>query len=385
MTIYLPIGDTIMITIRPVVSKKDLKKFIQFPVELFKGVEEFSPYIFEDEIANLTPSKNPASAWCDFKLFLAYEDNKIVGRICGIISHFANKKYQEKRVRFNRIDMIDNLEVTRKLISAVASWGQQAGMEEIVGPLGYSDQDKEGLLIEGFEYGNMFATFYHFPYYHQHLLKLGFVEDAKWVENRIIVPKKLDQRFVKLQDYISNKYQVKILRLKNKRRLKPYIVQVLSLVNKAYDHLYGYVPMSESLMNLLAKQYMPLLNLRYTNIIVDMNDKVVAFGISIPSPVFALKKIRGRLYPFGFIRFLRALKKSKQLDLLLIAIEPELKNSGIINLVLGEAIAHAIEDGIEYAETGPQLEDNLNVQNLWKKLEFIQHKKRACFVRDINI
>lgn len=373
-----------MIVIKEVVSKRELKKFIDFPVRLFKDSKEFTPYIFEDEMANLTPSKNPASQWCDFKLFLAYEENKIVGRICGIISHFANKKYQQKRVRFNRIDMIDNLEVTKGLIDAVAKWGKENGMEEIVGPLGYSDQDKEGLLVEGFEYTNMFATFYHFPYYKDHLAALGFTPDATWLERRLSVPDKLDERFDRLQNYILDKYNVKVLDLKNKRQLKPYIIKVLSLVNKAYDHLYGYVPMSESMMIVLAKQYLPLLNIRYTNIIVDQEDNVVAFGISIPSPVFALKKIKGKLYPFGFIKFLRALKKSKQLDLLLIAIEPELKNSGIINLVLGQAIKHAIEDGIEYAETGPQLIDNLPIQNLFKKMEFITHKKRVCFVRKID-
>lgn len=374
-----------MYSVKEIVTKSELRKFIQFPVKLYKGVPQFTPYIFEDEMSNLTPSKNPASAWCDFKLFAVYDGKKMVGRICGIISHFANNKYDQKRVRFNRIDMIDDIEVTKLLIDAVAKWGKENGMTEIVGPLGYSDQDKEGLLIEGFDYVNMFATFYHFPYYKEHLATLGFVEDAKWVEHRLKVPETLDERYDKLQDYIMNKYDVEILKLKNKRHLKPYIVKVLSLVNKAYDHLYGYVPMSESLMQLLAKQYLPLLNLRYTIIVVDKQDNVVAFGISIPSPVFALKKIKGKLYPFGFIRFLSALKKSKQLDLLLIAIEPELKNSGIINLVLGESVRHAIEDGIEYAETGPQLEHNLNVQHLWKKFEFINHKKRACFVRKIDI
>ncbi len=373
-----------MLIIKEVTTKRDKKKFIQFPVRLFAGVAPFTPYIFEDEMANLTPRKNPASAWCDFKLFLAYKDKQIVGRICGIISHYANDKYKQKRVRFNRIDMIDDLAVTKALITAVETWGRQNGMDEIVGPLGYSDQDKEGLLVEGFDYPNMFATFYHFPYYKSHLEALGFIPDAHWVEHRIYIPKTLDERYEKLQSYICEKYDVKILKLKNKRQLKPYIVKVLSLVNKAYDHLYGYVPMSENLMGLLAKQYLPLLNIRYTNIIVNQHGEVVAFGISIPSPVFALKKIRGRLYPFGFLSFLRALKKSKQLDLLLVAIEPELKNSGIINLVLGQAIQHAIEDGIEYAETGPQLQDNLQVQNLWKKFEFVQHKKRVCFVKAIE-
>ena len=374
-----------MIIIKEVITKRDLKKFIQFPVQLFKDVEQFTPYIFEDEMANLTPSKNPASAWCDFKLFMAFIDGKIVGRICGIISHFANDKYKQKRVRFNRIDMIDDIEVTKAMIKAVAAWGRENGMTEIVGPLGYSDQDKEGLLVEGFEYANMFATFYHFPYYKEHLEKLGFIVDATWVEARLYVPDKMDERFERINQYVKRKYHVHIKEFKSKKALEPYIVQVLSLVNKSYAHLYGFVPISEDFMATLAKQYMPLLNLRYTNIVVDKNDKVVAFGISIPSPVFALKKIKGKLYPFGFIRFLNALKHSKQLDLLLIAIEPELKTSGIINLVLGEAIKHAIEDGIEYAETGPELADNAQVQSLWKNFNCIFHKKRVCYVRSIDL
>lgn len=373
-----------MIIIKEVVTRGDLKKFVQYPVKLFKGVEQFSPSIFEDEMDNLTPGKNPAFTWCDFKLFLAYQNGKIVGRICGIISHFANNKYNQQRVRFNRIDMIDDIAVTKALIEAVETWGKDKGMTEIVGPLGYSDQDKEGLLVEGFQYTNMFATFYHFPYYKEHLEKLGFSPDARWVEKRIYVPKVLDERYERIKKYICEKHNVHVKTFKNKRQIQPYIVQVLSLVNRAYDHLYGYVPISEDFMQSLAKQFIPLLNLRYLNIIVDENDKVVAFGISVPSPVFALKKIHGRLFPFGFVRFLRALKKSKQLDLLLIAIEPELRNSGIINLVLGESIKHAIEDGIEYAETGPQLDDNIPIQNLWKKFEFINHKRRICFVKPIK-
>ena len=372
-----------MIIIKEVSTKRDLHKFIQYPLQLFKGVEQFTPYIFEDEVANLTPSKNPASAWCDFKLFLAYQDKKIVGRICGIISHFANNKYQQKRVRFNRIDFIDDIEVTKALLNAVARWGKDNGMTEIVGPLGYSDQDKEGLLVEGFEYVNMFATFYHFPYYKDHFERLGYVVDATWIESRITIPKTLDERYPRLKDYICKKYNVHMLDIKSKAQLKPYIVKVLSLVNRTYDHLYGYVPISEDAMIKLAKETMPILNIRYTNVVLDPDDNVVAFGISIPSPVFALKKINGKLYPFGFIKFLRALKHSKQLDLLLIAIEPHLKNSGIINLIFGEAINNAIEDGIEYAETGPQLIDNLEVQNLAKKFEYINHKRRVCFVKDI--
>jgi len=373
-----------MIKIVPVYGGRKLRQFINFPVKLYKNSKQFTPYIFEDEISNLTPSKNPASAWCDFKLFLAYRDRKIVGRICGIISHYANKKYDQKRVRFNRIDMIDDIEVTKALIKAVEEWGYSRGMNEIVGPLGYSDQDKEGLLVEGFEYSNMFATFYHFPYYKKHLEELGFVSDAVWVEHRIIIPKEIDERFERVSEMVKRKYNVKVRRLKSKRQIQPYVRKALALTNRAYDHLYGYVPMSEKLMDMLARQYVPLINLKYLILVVDEKDELLAFGLSIPSPVFALKKIKGKLFPFGFIRFLRALKKSKQLDLLLVAVEPELQNSGLANVIMYESMKSAIADGIEYAETGPQLEYNKPVQRLWKDLNYFNHKRRICYVKPIT-
>lgn len=373
-----------MINIVPVTSRRALHKFIDFPVKLFKDSKEFTPYIFEDEIANLTPSKNPASAWCDFKLFLAYKDNKIVGRICGIISHFANNKYNRKRVRFNRIDMIDDIEVTKSLIAAVEAWGIENGLNEIVGPLGYSDQDKEGLLVEGFEYPNMFATFYHFPYYKDHLETLGFIREATWVEQRITIPKSVDERFVKINDRLLKSYNAHVFRPQRKRDIKPYVRKALALINVAYDHLYGFVPMSEDLMDLLTKQYLPLINLKYVIFLLDDRDELLAFGLSIPSPSQALKKIRGHLFPFGFIRFLRALKRSKQLDLLLLAVRPELKNSGLANIVLYESVKAAIDDGIKYAETGPQLDYNEEVQVMWKKFENIYHKKRVCYVKPIT-
>lgn len=372
-----------MLKIVNVIGKRQLKKFINFPLKLYKGSKEFTPYIYEDEITNLTPGKNPASEWCDFNLFLAYNDDEIVGRICGIISHYANEKYNQKRVRFNRIDMIDDINVTKALISAVEEWGKSKGMTEIVGPLGYSDQDKEGLLAEGFEYRNMFATLYHYPYYKEHFLALGFVPDAIWIEHRITIPQKLDERFQKISEQVLKRNNLHVAKLKNKRKLRPYIVKMLELTNIAYADLYGYVPISKKLMGLLTTQYLPLVNLRYLILVANDKDEVKAFGLAIPSPVLALKRIKGKLYPFGFISFLRALKKSKQLDMLLVAISPELRNSGLANTLLYEGMKNAISDGIEYAETGPQLEYNIPIQNLWRKFDSVNHKKRVCFLRPI--
>ncbi|HOA11315.1 MAG TPA: hypothetical protein PKO14_02745, partial [Bacilli bacterium] len=222
------------------------------------------------------------------------------------------------------------------------------------------------------------------PYYKKHLEELGFVSDAVWVEHRIIIPKEIDERFERVSEMVKRKYNVKVRRLKSKRQIQPYVRKALALTNRAYDHLYGYVPMSEKLMDMLARQYVPLINLKYLILVVDEKDELLAFGLSIPSPVFALKKIKGKLFPFGFIRFLRALKKSKQLDLLLVAVEPELQNSGLANVIMYESMKSAIADGIEYAETGPQLEYNKPVQRLWKHLNYFNHKRRICYVKPIT-
>ncbi|HKM10816.1 MAG: hypothetical protein WCX47_03990 [Bacilli bacterium] len=374
-----------MIEIREVKTKRLLKKFVNFPIKLYKNCPYFTPYIYEEEINNLTPGKNPAQKYCDFKLFLAYKNGKIVGRICAILNHYSNNKYNQKRIRFNRIDMIDDIEVTRALIKAVEGFGQEKGMNEIAGPLGYSDQDKEGLLTFGFEQHNMFVTFYHYPYYYEHLKQLGFIDDATWREYRIRIPESNDiEKLEKIANFVANKFEFHIVRISKKRQLKPYVLQVLSLMNVAYKDLYGYVPISEKEMEYLAAQYVPLLNLDYTVIIADKNEKVIAFGLMIPSPAFALKKSKGKLYPLGWIRFLRALKKGKVLDMLLVAVEPELQNTGVMSMIFAESIRSANRNGIKYAETGPELLDNTKVQSLWKNLDHEHHKTRVCMVKKIE-
>lgn len=374
-----------MIEIRPVTNKRQLKKFVNFPIKLYQDSKEFTPYIYEEEMSNLTPGKNPAEKYCEFQPFLAYRDGKIVGRICAILNHYANERYHQKRIRFNRIDMVDDIEVTKALIKAVEDYGKARGMNEITGPLGYSDQDKEGLLTYGFDKHNMFVTFYHFPYYHEHLVKLGFVDDAAWKEYRVYIPgEEAIEKMDKISDFIAKKFNYRVLDIKKKKELKPYVIKALSLMNRAYKDLYGYVQISEKEMHYLAGQYVPLLHLDYTAIIVDEADNVVAFGVIIPTPVFALKKTKGKLLPFGWIPFLRALKKEKILDMLLVAVEPELQNTGVISMVFAKVMRNAHKNGIKYAETGPELLDNLKVQSLWKNFKHEHHKTRVCMVKPLE-
>lgn len=374
-----------MIEIKEVKGRRMLKQFIEFPVKLYKDCPYFTPYLYEDELANLTPGKNPAEKYCEFKLFLAYKDKKIVGRICGIINHFSNEKYHQNRVRFNRIDMIDDIEVTKALIKAVEDFGKEHGLTEINGPLGYSDQDKEGMLTKGFDQMNMFVTFYTHEYYVEHMKQLGFKVDAKWNEYKIIIPKEIDPRITKMSQFVQKKYKFHLQKIKSKRELKrDVIIEVLKLTNVCYANLYGYVPIDEKQMIHLADQYIPLVNLNYLQLVRDENEKLVAYGLMIPTPVNALKKHKGHLFPLGWIDFLKDLKHSKVLDMLLVAVDPKYQSSGVMAIIFEKAISNAIKNGITHAETGPELEYNENVQSLWKNLETINHKERVCWLKPIK-
>ncbi len=374
-----------MIEVKEVKGRRMLRNFINFPIKLYKDCPYFTPYIYEDEMDNLRPSHNPASRYCSFKLFLAYKDGKIAGRICAIINHYANEKYNQKRIRFNRIDMIDDLEVTKALIKAVEDYGKENGMTEICGPLGFSDQDKEGMLSKGFEEMNIFVTFYTYAYYIEHMKKLGFIVDATWKEYRIFIPKELDPRLSKLSELVQKKFNLHFQEFHSKRELtKEIVVEVLQLTNVCYADLYGYVPIDEDQMILLAKQYISLINLDYLPIVRDENNKIVAYGLMIPTPVKSLKKHRGHLFPLGFIDFLHDLKHSKVLDMLLVAVDPQYQNSGVMAMIFEKAITNAIKNGIQYAETGPELEYNHKVQALWKSFEHVNHKERVCFVKPID-
>lgn len=374
-----------MIEIKEVTNRKMLKQFIDFPAKLYKDCPYFTPYLYEDEISNLAPGENPANKYCDFKLFMAYKDGKLVGRICGIINHFANSKYNQKRVRFNRIDMIDDIEVTKALIKAVGDFGKENGMEEINGPLGYSDQDKEGMLTKGFDQMNTFMTFYTHEYYVEHMKQLGFNVDVTWKEFKIYMPKEVDPRLRKASQFVQKKYGFSLQKLKSKRELtKDVVVEVLKLTNLCYKDLYGYVPIDENQMYHLAGQYIPLINLDYLGLVRDKEGKLVAYGLMIPTPVRALKKHKGHLLPFGWIDFLWDLKHAKILDMLLVAADPKYQSSGVMAMIFEKAIENGIKNGVTHAETGPELEYNTSVQSLWKIFETENHKERVCWLKKID-
>lgn len=373
-----------MVEIREVFSKKDGRTFATFPVRMYQGVPQAIPDLIMDEMDNFNPKKNPAYEYCTARRFLAYKDGKCAGRIAGIISHAANKKWGTKRIRFSRVDFIDDEEVSSALLKMVEDWGRAEGLTEIHGPIGFCDMDQEGMLVEGFEEEGMFLTIYNYPYYLTHMEKLGFLKDVDWLEFKITLPNKPDEKMNHLSEAVLAKYQLKLVELKSRREIKPYIAPILQLLNVCYGKLYGTVELSPAQIKKYVKQYILLINPEYIKIIENDKKQIAGFGLAMPSLNKAVKKSQARLLPFGWYRILRApFARAEVLDLYLIGVIPEMQKKGLTAVLLNSMAATAGEHGIKYAETGPELETNHQVQALWKHYEVVNHKRRRCFVKQL--
>lgn len=371
-----------MITIKIVQTKRDLRRFTEFPNKLFKHEPSFVPALSIDEMNVFDPQKNPAHEYCDSQCFLAYQDGKLVGRIAGIINHQWNEANQTKIGRFSRIDMIDDLEVTKALIDAVTQWHQSKGMDTLIGPIGFTDLDRMGMLVEGFEYLNMFITIWNPSYYHKHLETLGFVKDVDWIEKRIMLTS-IPEKITKVSDIIRKRYGFKLLTLKKRKEVFKYIYPAFKMYNVAFKELYGFYPISDKVMDYYIKQMISIVKLDYLWFVLDTNDEVAGFGLMMPSLAMANKKSRGRLLPFGWFRILRALKKHDVVDLYFIAVDPKHQGKGLPALMLEDGIQKAMKQGIQFAETGPELENNLAIQAQWKDFDYINHKRRRCYTKKI--
>lgn len=372
-----------MIEIREINKKRDIKKFVEFPNILYKENPYFVPNMFGDEVNMFNPKKNPAYEYCETKLFLAYKDKKIVGTICGLISRAYNKKKNVKQIRFTRIDMIDDFEVTKALINAVMVWGREKGMNQMIGPIGFSDFDKQGLLIEGYEEMSNSITLYHYPYYKEHLEKLGFVKDVDWVEFQVIMPREENVRLNRLSTAIQKRYGYHMVKVKNKKEAVPYIGDVFNLINEAFAPLYGVVPLTDKQKDDYAKQIIKLVNFDFLFLVADKDNELIGFGLIAPSISEALKSCRGHLFPFGFLKVLRALKKTEVMDMYLIAVKPEHQSKGVNALILAEGVRASIRHGVDYAETGPELETNTKMLSQWRGFETRQHRRRRCYTIDL--
>ena len=366
-------------------STKQLKKYIQFGTDLYKNNNCFVPPLVFDEIATLSPKKNPAFEICQAQSFMAYRDNKPVGRITGIINNVVNERTGEKTVRFGFADWIDDDEVADALFNAVAQWGKQHGMTHIVGPMGFSDMDHEGMLVEGFDQLGTMATIYNYPYYPKHMLRMGFEPEAEWKEFRIAVPDAVPEKFQRIADIVRRKYELKTIKFTSRKKLKDQYGQALfNLINQAYDQLYGYSPLTQRQIDHYIGMYLGMLRLDCVSVIVDKNEELVGLGISLPSLSQALQRSRGRLFPFGWYHLLKAINgRNNVVDLMLIAVKPEYMNKGVNSLLFADLISAFVKNGFKYAESNPELADNTAVQLQWQYFDYRQHRRRQAFKKEI--
>ena len=370
------------IIIKKVSSKKELKTFIRFNYELYKGNPYSVPDLYDDMLNTFHPKKNAAFEFCEADYFLAYKDDKVVGRVAAIINHRANETWNKKEVRFGWIDFIDDLEVSKSLLDTVARWGKERGMNMIVGPLGFTDMDAEGMLIEGYDQLSTMSTIYNFPYYPRHMEQLGFEKEADWVEFKLTVPDKLPEKFVRISEIILQKYKLKIKKVTRKEiKTQNYGQKIFDLINEAYAPLYGYSKMTQGQINQYIKMYLPLIDLRMVSLVEDENGELIAAGISMPSLSEALQKAKGKMLPWGWYYLLKALfiKKPKGLDLLLVGVKPEYQSKGVNALLFYDLVPIYQQMGFQYGESNPELELNKKVQSQWSAFESIQHKKRRAY------
>ncbi len=372
------------VVIKEVLTKKDLKKWVQFPNKLYKNEPYFVPFLGLDEMGTFTKESNPAYEFCETKLFLAYKDEKIAGRIAGLINHAYNKKWNKNAIRFTRFDFIDDYEVSSALFNEVVNWGKERGHNQIMGPIGFTDMDHEGMLIEGFNELNMSITFYNFPYYLDHMTKLGLVKDIDWMEFQLKVPEFVDPRFKKISDRLMERNGYKLVTYTSKKVLAKEAYEAFKVIDEAFAKLYGTVPLTFKVIDQTIKDNVNMMNLKYICSVKDKDDQIIGFAILVPSIAKALKKCDGKLLPFGIFRLLKALNgKNDTLEMFFIAVKEEYQMKGIPAIIINHILQVCIDNGIKYCETGPELENNEAVQSMWKSFDVRHHKRRRCFIKEI--
>ncbi len=364
-------------------TRSELKKYVNFGIELYKENAYFVPPIISDEIATLSPKHNPAFDNCEAQLFMAYRDGKAVGRIAAIINHIANEKWGKKDLRFGFVDFIDDKEVVDALFKAVEDWGRSKGCTSIVGPMGFTDLDHEGMLIDGFEEMGTMATIYNYPYYKDHVERLGFVKDVDWIEFRITIPETIPDKYQRIAQIVQRKYNLQVKKFTSRKKLKnEYGKALFDLINEAYADLYGYSPLTERQINHYIDEYLGYLRLEDVCVVTDAEENLIGVGISMPSMTQALRRSGGKLFPFGWYHMLRAIKgKTDVVDLMLVAVKPEYQNKGVNALIFCDLIVAYNANGYKYAESNLELEDNESVQKQWEYFEHRLHRRRRAWRR----
>lgn len=372
--------------IKKVSSRKELKTFARFANRLYKGNRYYVPSMPLDDLNTFDPKKNGAYDFSEAEFYLAYKDGEVVGRVAAIINHKANEAWKVKQVRFGWIDFIDDINVSSALLEAVAEFGRSRGMTQIVGPLGFTDFDPEGMLVEGFDKISTMALIYNHPYYPEHMKKLGYVKETGWFEFRLTLPQTAPEQHARLADLVRERYNLKVRKLSRRQIMKEnYGRKLFELINQTYCKLYGYSILSDKQIDQYVSLYLTFVDARMLTFVENAEGELVAAGISIPSITGALQKCNGELLPFGWWHLLKSMfwKKSDTVELLLIGVRPDYQNRGVNSLIVVDLIETYREMGFKYAETNANLETNVKIQAMWTPFEREQHKKRWVFGKEL--
>lgn len=378
--------DIMSVTVKIVQNRRDLRKFVDFPNRLYKGNEFYVPGLFMDEMDTLDPKKNPAYEFSSAELYLAYKDGELVGRVAAIINTKANESWKHDEVRYGWFDFIDDKEVSGALIDAVVAYGKKHGMTSIAGPLGFTDFDPEGMLVEGYDQIGTFPLIYNYPYYVKHMEDMGFEKVVDWLEYKIFFTDEIPARIERVSRIVLEKYGVRVRKVTRREVRKEQIGRkIFDLINRTYCNLFDFTILTDKLVDKYVDTYLGLLDLEFVTIIEDREGKIVGMGITMPSIVHAMQKCRGRLFPFGWYHLLKSMyfKYEEAIELLLIAVEPEWMNRGLNALLIRDMIPRASKRGFVYAETNAELENNSNVQSQWSDFRTEQHKRRRVYGKKI--
>ena len=370
------------ITVKQISEKKDKKKFFKFLIDLYGKNPYAAPNLYDDEFSEFDPEVNDAFRFCECKMFLAYKDNKIVGRVAAIWHKGVNEKNNVKQLRFTRFDVVDDFEVTKALFSKLVEWAKEIGMDEIIGPMSFSDLNEEGMLIDGFDKDSTYIEIYNHPYYVTHMEKLGAYKVVDWNCYRIKVPEKQDERLTRIAQHVAKRNGYTVVDLaaisKNKKATKQMMVECMEVLDVAFKDLYGTSPLNRKQMEREADTLMQVF-LPELACAVKKDDKIICYGFCMPSIIEAIRKGKGNIIPFGLIPFIKAMTRPKVAEMMSIGVMPEHKNLGAVSIIMDEVLRGCIKLGVQWLETGPELESNLQVQNLWKNYDRELVKRHRCW------
>jgi len=371
------------IELKEVGGLRDLKKFVGFAYDHFKDHPYWIPPLIKGELDTLRPEKNPTLEHCEWKYLLAYENGKIVGRIAGIINHRFIEKWGKKWARFCWFDFIDDREVSGALLKDIEEWARSKGMSKLIGPQGFSTFERQGIVIKGFDHLPALASTNNFEYYGSHMEAHGYGKETDYVEYEVRTPDSIPEKATKLRDLIIKRYNLKTLKESTIKEMMPYMPQVFEILNEAYKPLFGFVELNEKQIEYFGKKYFSFLDPRFITGVLDSEGRMIGFQISLPSMAKAFQKARGRLFPFGFLHFKRAMKNPERLDVLLVAVRPEYQNKGVNAIFMTDLTQAAIDANIRFAESNGELEENEAVQNFWRYYDTDQYKRLRVFSTEL--